>query len=380
MLNRVSLVAIMCVAISASGYAGDTCKSFEKYQKKTSSKQLELIEKELNTSKKDWSVSDLTTLKQKILTCAEQRKEKQKSKKVFGALLGAVGGAVASKEGQQVETAAAGAALATSLFEGTNDKKMLSYQASIKDIEQSIDTIQQVAKEDEEAKARAIVEAEERQLEAERQAVLNQQATEQKKQEDTLVAEMDMWLALAHVNDQQFVKALDTANQCVEHKYLEYDYGVYSRNNKGPVADKCFQTVSKLEGEKKKKVAQYVEATIAKHSAQVLQIGLSDEVLDSVYANVTLRAYLSVLLEYDDVRIFSENHPLYDVTIVLKPTGVSSTKYHFDYDYGDLRAKAIDDQILGGFRPVQLLKEKEFSFAGLYIEPYQRQIRAAMQF
>ena len=93
MLNRVSLVAIMCVAISASGYAGDTCKSFEKYQKKTSSKQLELIEKELNTSKKDWSVSDLTTLKQKILTCAEQRKEKQKSKKVFGALLGAVGGA-----------------------------------------------------------------------------------------------------------------------------------------------------------------------------------------------------------------------------------------------------------------------------------------------
>jgi len=368
---RTTLFASVAIAgLTAPLFSADfSCKPYEKFNKKSQADQVRLMESSIGLANTDWTVEQLHALSDKLLYCAEKRKRKIQERNAFGSLLGAVGGAIASKDDRKGEGAVAGAAVSASLFAGAKDKKLLSLQAALKQIEISSPV---KAKKDglaptpsQTPSMDAVPGLSPAQVRLARQAVHdgNEQAAYQtcgsdrdcrKRINNEMTAERTRW-------GEQIAAENRAKAQAKQARKIEAE-----------------QKLAQKKADIEQRTPAYVQNAIEQNASKLAAAGFGNEALASAYGKVSLRAYLSVLIADPNIRIFKEDSLIADVVVVVKPSGKKSSKYYFEFDYGDLTPKAIEQPYYSGLKLVPLLPEKEFTFAALYFAPYRSQIEAGL--
>jgi len=370
MIKSILLASVAIVGLTAPSFGADfKCKPYEKFSKKSEADQTRLMEKSIGVASTNWTTAQLDALSEQLLHCAEKRNKKIQERNAFDSLLGAVGGAITSKEGQTVEGALSGAAATSALFANTKNKKLLSLQAALKrtDERRYVLAAEGVSPPmpSKAAGQSAVPGLTPLQVRLARQAVRDgdEQAAYQSCSGDRdcrnrianeMRAERKRWLEQGAEENRKKEEAKQAQKFAAQQKR----------------ADK--------EADIEKRTPVYVQNAIKQNADKLVAAGFDEEALASIYGGVSLRAYLSVMLTDASVRIFKENSFAADLVVVVKPTSKKSSKYYFDFDYGDLTPKAIELPITSGLKLVPLLPEKEVSFAALYFVPYRETIEAGL--
>lgn len=370
MIRSILLASIAVVGLTAPSFGADfKCKPYEKFSKRSEADQTRLMEKSIGVASTNWTAAQLDALSEQLLHCAEKRNRKIQERYALGSVLGAVGGAITSKEGQTTEGALSAAAATSALFANTKNKKLLSLQAALKRVEERRHVLAANSVSppipSKSAGQSAVPGLSPAQVRLARQAVRsgNEQAAYQSCGGDRecrtriaaeMTAERERWLEQGAAENRKKAEAKQAQKLAAQQKQ----------------ADK--------EADIEKRTPAYVQKAIEQNAAKLTAAGFDEEALASIYGGVSLRAYLSVMLTDASVRIFKENSFAADLVVVVKPTGKKSSKYYFDFDYGDLTPKAIELPITSGLKLVPLLPEKELSFAGLYFVPYREAIEAGL--
>lgn len=377
MLRKLLLISVTIGGLTATTYAADkVCKPFEKFNRKSESDQIKLLEGGLHSPRTEWTENTLVQFKETMLECAAKRKKKAEKKKAFGAVLGAVGGALASKDGHRSEGAVAGANLSATLFEGTKDKKLLSFKATIERLDDEVALLAQ----QQEAIALADKNEAEQSAIEKRQVAENNEAQKQAGADGVFVQHMNKLLSYPTLTDVHLGALKISVAKCVSDKHIRTGFPSYEINREGSVATKCIEAAERFGAEYKKRKTAYIKQAEAKHMGTIEGLGINAEILNSSYADVTLRSYLAVLLNDPNVRVFEEAHIIADMVVVVKAKGQKSSKYYFDYDYGDLTPKAIETPYHSGLQLVSTLPDRRFTFATFYFDRYEAQIKSALEF
>ena len=127
-----------------------------------------------------------------------------------------------------------------------------------------------------------------------------------------------------------------------------------------------------------KKEPIYVAEAIGRQKSTVDALDLPSQVLDSLYLGVSLRAYISVVSENPDIKVFAEKSAIAHIVIVVKPKGQKSYKYYFKTDYGDLSPVALETPLTSNLKLVALRDDGATTFASLFFSHYQRQLETAV--